>query len=216
MKAFLVANPKGGSGKSTLATNLAGYFASRRYDVMLGDIDRQQSAREWLMTRPFALPTIETWAIGPDDIARPPKGTSHVVLDTPAGLHGKLLEKVLKLSTRVIVPVQPSTFDMRATRHFLEALLEAKAIRKGRADVAIIGMRVDARTRAAGELERFLESFELPVLAYLRDTQNYVQATAQGMTLFDLPRSRVERDLEQWQSIIDWVESRESLGAQGD
>lgn len=206
MKAFLVANPKGGSGKSTLATNLAGYFASRRYDVMLGDVDRQQSARDWLSSRPFALPTIETWRIGPDDVARPPKGTTHVVLDTPAGLHGKLLERVLKLSTRVLVPVQPSTFDMRATRQFLEALLDEKAIRKGRADVAVIGMRVDARTRAAGELERFLATFDLPVLTYLRDTQNYVQAAAAGMTLFDLPPSRVERDLEQWQPIVDWVE----------
>ena len=207
MKAFLVANPKGGSGKSTLATNLAGYFASQRNDVMLGDIDRQQSAREWLAIRPFALPTIETWDIGPDDIARPPKGTSHVVLDTPAGLHGKMLDKVLKLSSRVIVPVQPSLFDMLATRHFLEALLSEKAVRKGKADVAVIGMRVDARTRAAGELERFFATFDLPVLTYLRDTQVYVQAAAAGMTIFDLPRSRAERDLEQWQAIIDWAES---------
>lgn len=209
MKAFLVANPKGGSGKSTLATNLAGYFASRRHEVMLGDIDRQQSSREWLSMRPFELPTIDTWEIGHDNIARPPKGTSHVVLDTPAGLRGKLLDKVLKLSTRVIVPVQPSMFDMRATRQFLEALLSEKSIRKGKVDVAVIGMRVDARTRAAGELERFFATFDLPVLAYLRDTQVYVQAAAAGMTVFDLPPSRAERDLEQWKAIIDWVEGDE-------
>ncbi len=207
MKAFLVANPKGGSGKSTLATNLAGYFASKRHDVMLGDIDRQQSSREWLAIRPFELPTIDTWDIGHDNIARPPKGTTRVVLDTPAGLHGKLLEKVLKLSTRVIVPVQPSMFDMLATRHFLTELLSEKAVRKGKADVAVIGMRVDARTRAAGELEKFFATFDLPVLAYLRDTQTYVQATAAGMTLFDLPPSRAERDLEQWRAIIDLVEA---------
>ena len=207
MKAFLVANPKGGSGKSTLATNLAGYFAAQGHEVMLGDIDRQQSAREWLAIRPFALPTIATWDIGPDHIARPPKGTSRVVLDTPAGLHGKLLDKVLKLSTRIIVPVQPSLFDMLATRQFLDALLDEKAVRKGKADVAVIGMRVDARTRAAGELERFFASYELPVLAYLRDTQVYVQAAAAGLTLFDLPPSRAERDLEQWQAIVDWVEA---------
>ena len=211
MKAFLVANPKGGSGKSTLATNLAGYFAQRGRDVMLGDIDRQQSSREWLKLRPFELPTIDTWDIGPDNILRPPKGTSHVVLDTPAGLHGKMLDKVLKLSSRVIVPVQPSLFDMLATRQFLEALLEEKAVRKGKADVAVIGMRVDARTRAAGELERFFATFDLPVLAYLRDTQVYVQATAAGMTLFDLPPSRAERDIEQWQAIIDWVERGEPV-----
>lgn len=207
MKAFLIANPKGGSGKSTLATNLAGYFANRGRDVMLGDTDRQQSAREWLAIRPFELPTIETWDIGPDKVARPPKGTSHVVLDTPAGLGGKLLDKVLKLSARVIVPVQPSLFDMLATRQFLAGLLAEKAVRKGKADVAVIGMRVDARTRAAAELERFFATLELPVLAYLRDTQVYVQATAAGMTLFDLPPARAERDLMQWQAIIDWAEA---------
>ena len=207
MKVLLVANPKGGSGKSTLATNLAAYFANQGREVMLGDIDRQQSSREWLAQRPFALPTIDTWEVGCDDVARPPKGTTHVVLDTPAGLHGKLLERVLKLSSRVIVPVQPSIFDMRATRSFLERLLDAKAVRKGKADVAVIGMRVDARTRAAAELEKFLAGFDLPVLAYLRDTQVYVQAAAAGMSIFDLPPSRAERDREQWQAIIDWAEA---------
>ena len=155
MKAFLVANPKGGSGKSTLATNLAGYFASKRHDVMLGDIDRQQSSREWLAIRPFELPSIDTWDIGHDNIARPPKGTTHVVLDTPAGLHGKMLERVLKLSTRVIVPVQPSMFDMLATRQFLSELLSEKAIRKGRADVAVVGMagrRADTCSRRTGKI----------------------------------------------------------------
>ncbi len=206
MKAFLVANPKGGSGKSTLATNLAGYFANRNRDVMLGDVDRQQSSREWLGMRPFEAAPIATWEIGPDDIARPPKGTTHAVLDTPAGLAGKLLERVLKVSSRILVPVQPSLFDMQATRHFLQALLAEKAVKKGKADVALIGMRVDARTRAAGELERFFATLELPVLAYLRDTQVYVQAAASGLTIFDLPPSRAERDVEQWQAIVDWVE----------
>ena len=207
MKSFLIANPKGGSGKSTLATNLAGYFARQGHPVMLGDTDRQHSAREWLASRPAHLPAIATWDIGHDHIARPPRGASHVVLDTPAGLRGKMLDKVLKLSARVIVPVQPSVFDMRATRVFLDALLAEKAVRKGRADVAVIGMRVDPRTRAAAELERFLDSFQLPVLAYLRDTQRYVQAAAGGLTLFDLPPGQSERDREQWQPIIAWAEA---------
>ena len=206
MKSFLIANPKGGSGKSTLATNLAGYFARCGHDVMLGDIDRQQSAREWLRLRSRGLPPIQSWEIEGDKPARPPKGTSHVVLDTPAGLHGKALDRVLKMVNRVIIPVQPSLFDILATRHFLDALLEEKAVRKEKAFVAVVGMRVDARTRAAGELERFLSSYELPVLAYLRDTQLYVQAAANGLTLFDLSASRAEKDLEQWRPIIDWVD----------
>ena len=127
------------------------------------------------------------------------------MLDTPAELHGKNLERALKQVRRVIVPVQPSLFDILATRQFLETLLEEKDVRKEKTSVAVVGMRVDARTRAAGELERFLSYYDLPVLAYLRDTQLYVQVAANGMTLFDLTPSRAARDLEQWQPIIDWV-----------
>ena len=208
MPVYVVANPKGGAGKSTLATNLAGWLARQGHAVALGDLDRQQSARQWLALRARQLPPIHALELADGDVLRTPKGCTHLVLDTPAGLHGKMLDRVLKLSTRVIVPVQPSLFDMLATRHFLTELLAEKAVRKGKADVAVIGMRVDARTRAAGELEKFFAGFDLPVLAYLRDTQVYVQATAAGMTIFDLPRSRAERDIEQWQAIIAWAEGR--------
>lgn len=207
MKRILVANPKGGSGKSTLATNLAGYFARCGHRVMLGDTDRQQSARDWLGLRSRLLPPIATWEIADGRLARPPAGTSHAVLDTPAGLHGKNLERVLKAVDRVIVPVQPSLFDILATKSFLEKLLEEKVVRKHHTFVAVVGMRVDARTRAAAELERFLAQYELPVLAYLRDTQRYVQAAAHGMTLFDLTPSRIAQDLEQWQPIIAWADA---------
>ena len=206
MKSYLIANPKGGSGKSTLATNLAGYFAQNGCRVMLGDIDRQQSSREWLKIRPEELPAIRGWSAEKDQPLRPPKDTTHVVLDTPAGLHGKALEKALRQVSKVIVPVQPSLFDILATRDFLEVLLQEKTVRKEKTFVAVIGMRVDARTRAAGELERFLASWDLPVLGHVRDSQLYVQLAASGMTLFDLPESRIGRDIEQWRPILEWLE----------
>ena len=205
MKSVLIANPKGGSGKTTLATNVAGYFANCGHRVMLGDVDRQQSAHDWLSFRPQTLPAIETWEFDEESKARPPKGATHLVLDTPAGLHGKSLTRILRQVNHVIVPVQPSLFDILATARFLDELLEERAIRKEQAFIGVVGMRVDPRTRAASELERFLSSRDLPVLAHLRDTQLYVQLAAHGMTLFDIAPSRAAKDLEQWQPIIQWL-----------
>lgn len=146
-------------------------------------------------------------SIDPEAAERPPKETDCIVLDSAAGMHGKMLERLVRQASHVIVPVQPSLFDILATSHFLDTLLAEKAVRKERIRVAVVGMRVDARTRAAGELERFLASYELPVLSYLRDTQLYVQLAANGMTLFDLSAARAEKDVAQWRPVIDWVDA---------
>jgi len=178
---------------------------------MLGDIDRQQSAHEWLGLRPQGLPPIRRWDIQPGELVSIPKGAKHdverLVLDSPAGLHGKKLEAAIKRVHHVIVPLQPSIFDMLATRAFLDILLAEKAVRKQQTFVAVIGMRVDPRTRTAAELTRFVEALDVPVLGFLRNTQLYVQLAAYGMTLFDLSPTRAEKDLPQWQGIIEWVDA---------
>ena len=204
MPVVLVANPKGGVGKSTLSTNVAGYFASKGHSVMLGDADRQQSSRLWLRLRPPEARPIQTWDISHDLIARPPRDVSHVVLDTPAGLHGWRFKDVMRLADKVLVPLQPSIFDIYATRAFLDEVAELK--RSSQLDIGIIGMRVDPRTIAADKLREFVSGLGLPVLAYLRDTQNYIHLAARGLTLFDVAPSRVEKDLQQWQPICEWLD----------
>lgn len=207
MPVIVVANPKGGAGKSTCATNLAGALAHRGHAVMLGDVDRQQSSRRWIGLRPPQLPAIRGWDTAHGDIVRPPKGTTHAVLDTPAGLHGKRLEEVAKLADRVLVPLQPSLFDIQATHDFVHELLEGKRTGKHaqRLSVAIVGMRVRENTISADQLRQFLGTLGVPVLAMLRDTQNYVHLAARGLSLWDIAPSRVERDLQQWEPILDWV-----------
>jgi len=205
MPVVLVANPKGGVGKSTLSTHVAGYFASRGHGVMLGDADRQQSSRLWLGLRPPEARPIRTWDISHDLIARPPRDVSHVVLDTPAGLHGWRFKDVMRLADKVLVPLQPSIFDIYATRAFLDEVVELK--RSSRLDIGIVGMRVDPRTIAADKLREFVSGLGLPVLAYLRDTQNYIHLAARGLTLFDVAPSRVEKDLQQWQPICEWLDA---------
>ena len=204
MPVIVVANPKGGVGKSTLSTHIAGYFAARGQSVMLGDADRQLSSQLWLSLRPDSARSITSWEVDRDDIAIPPKGTTHVVLDTPAGLHGKRLKEVLKLAHKVVVPLQASVFDIFATKDFLDEL--AQSAQAAKTQIGIVGMRVDERTRAAEQLRTFVESTGLPVLGYLRNTQNYVQLAARGLTVFDLAPERVARDLAQWQPICEWLD----------
>lgn len=209
MPVILITNPKGGVGKSTTATNLAGYFAHRGHATMLGDLDRQQSSLAWLGVRPPSLPRIASWDRSDGKVFRAPGGVTHVVLDTPAGIHGHDLKAALKVADRVIVPVQPSLFDIYATQAFVDKLAE-RAIMQAGGRVGILGMRVDARTRAADQLQRFVDDLGLPFLGNLRDTQNYVQLAAHGLTLWDVTATRVERDREQWGPLLRWVESEAS------
>lgn len=205
MPVVVVANPKGGVGKTTVATNIAGYFASKGHQVMLGDADRQQSSRLWLRLRPRQARPITGWDVGEGLIAKPPKGTTHVVLDTPAGMHGKMLQDAMRQADKVLVPLQPSIFDIYATRAFLDELAQQR--KAGKMQVGIVGMRVDSRTIAADKLQEFVDGLGLPVLGFLRPTQNYIHLAARGLTLFDVAPGKVERDLEQWQGICRWLDA---------
>ncbi len=205
MPVIAVVNPKGGVGKTTLATNLAGYFANNQKRVMLGDFDRQQSAREWLRLRPAGVAPIETWDTN-KKMARPPEGVTHVVLDTPAQISPAQLADIVRVTDRILVPLQPSMFDILATRDFLASLKQLFGRGRRFEDcVATVGMSVDPRTRASEELVRFLKSLGLPVAGMLRDTQNYVHLAAHGLTVFDINTERVAADRETWKPLVQWV-----------
>jgi len=214
MPSIPVANPKGGSGKTTLATHVAGWLAGKRRRVALQDLDPQRSSAEWLARRPALFPRIA--AAPPAARARDVKdaGADCLVVDTPAGLHGEELREAIRRSDVMLVPLTPSAFDMAATQHFLAAIHDYKSVRKGELAIGIVAMRVDARTLSAGELDDFLEAFEFPVVAHLRDTQVYVHCARDGASVFDLPRSRGEHDWEQWKPLTRWI-ARQAPASRG-
>ncbi|MDL1862984.1 ParA family protein, partial [Betaproteobacteria bacterium PRO7] len=104
MPVVAVVNRKGGSGKSTLATHLAAYLERRGTPVMLGDVDRQLSTQAWLRRRnERRRSAIVGWKVDPKSVVRPPAGIAHVVLDTPGGLRGFDLARVVMYADAIVM-----------------------------------------------------------------------------------------------------------------
>ncbi len=202
MKHILIANSKGGAGKTTLATNLASYLATSGLTVLLNDLDRQQSSAQWLSRRPADLPIIHSY--NAHNKAKL-KDNVWVISDTPAGLRDEKLSDAVKQADCVIVPIQPSAFDIGASSDFLDRLAEEKAIRKNKTFVALVGMRVNSRTHAAATLAEFMQHTGFPVLTYLRNAQVYATAAELGIGLFDMRTSLVTQDMEQWAPLLAWI-----------
>jgi chromosome partitioning protein len=210
MPVVAVVNRKGGSGKSTLATHLAGYCANSGLPVMLGDVDRQQSTQTWLRLRESRQVTqrspILGWIVDPKNVLRAPPGISHVVLDTPGGMQGFELARVVMFADAILMPVCNSVFDRESAAECYAELMTLPRVANGRCKVAAVGMRLDGRTKAAEVLKQWADRQNLPFIGALRETQGYVKCIEQGLTLFDTPGPQVETDMAQWQPILQWLQ----------
>ncbi len=216
MRSILVLNSKGGTGKTTLACNLAVWYASQGLKTALVDYDRQQSALDWLELRPEDRPEIHG-VEGTKANARVPRGTDVAVMDSPAQVRGKALENMLAHAQTVLLPVVPSMIDLNAAEHFLDELLEVGRVLRNRVRVATVANRVRERSPGTEELEEYLGGLTLPsgrkmpFAAILRNSQNYVHAAERGLGIFEIAPSRAERDLEMWDGLIRWLNSKRSL-----
>jgi chromosome partitioning protein len=211
MPVIAVVNRKGGSGKSTLATHLAAHYATRGVPVMLGDVDRQQSTQSWLRARsrqPLARGApIVGWAVDPKRVLRPPAGVQHVVLDTPGGLRGFDLARVVAFADVILMPVGTSLFDRESAADCHAEMMAMPRVASGRCKLAAVAMRVDARTRGAEVLAAWAEALELPFLGVLRESQSYVRTIERGLSVFDLPAAHGHADVAQWQPVVEWLEA---------
>ncbi len=215
IRKIVVINSKGGCGKTTLSTNLASYYASHGYPTALFDYDPQDSSTRWLAQRPENLAGIYGVAAAhpPDENItrsfqlRVPPGTQRLILDTPASLKRMELIEILRDTWAIIVPILPSSIDSCVTSDFLQDLGKEVRVHAPGASIAVVANRVRRKTRAFQTLMTFLSDRDMSPVACLRDTQNYVQAAAEGMGIHDMKANLTRVDREHWQDLIDWLEA---------
>jgi chromosome partitioning protein len=215
LRKIVVLNPKGGSGKSTVATNLAGSIAAAGHPVALMDFDPQGSAMRWLDNRSIDRPEIHGVAAYEHDNTmtrsfqlRIPKGIQHIVIDTPAALQVQDLSEFTRGAHAILVPVLPSDIDIHAASRLIANMLIVAKVSRRMGRLGVIANRVRENTLGYRKLSRFLERLSIAVIGEIRDSQNYIHAADQGISVCEMLRSRAQKDQESWISIIDWLENR--------
>ena len=211
---IVILNPKGGCGKSTLATNLAACYAKQGKIPAVMDYDPQGSTMAWLDRRPAELPPIHGIAAYKKSMQatrswqlRVPSDTETLLIDSPASVDHDDLRELTRDSTSILVPVLPSTMDIHAaSRCIADLLLVAKVDRRDR-KLAVVANRTRKNTKSLATLMRFLDSVGIPILAVLRDTQNFVRSAEQGIGVSDMQPSRVKDDVEQIEKIAAWLDA---------
>jgi chromosome partitioning protein len=210
MRSILIMNAKGGCGKSTIATNLAAYYASEGFDTALADYDPQASALAWLEERPEEYGPI-TGVEGFDSGLRTvPRTTEYLIIDAPARSHGKEMTELVKRAESIIVPVLPSPIDIKAASKFVEELLNMHKVADKKAKVALVANRVRDNTLIFEELDEYLSKLKVPYIAWLREAQNYIRAYQRGLGVHELPPYLAWPDWEQWDPLLEWLDSRRS------
>ena len=212
MERIVILNPKGGSGKSTVATNLAAYFAVANENPMLLDLDPQASSARWASQRPADRPQIncikgfkESGLVTRSWQMRARPGCNVVIVDTPAALESRRLPEITRGADSILVPIMPSEIDIHASAKCIADLLLVAKIRRSDNRLGVIANRVRLNTIVSRSLQSFLGSLDIPLVATLRDTQNYVRAFQLGTSVFELPSWQAQQDVAGWQSLLDWL-----------
>ena len=212
MQRIVVLNPKGGSGKTTIAINLASYLAAKGHAPVLMDFDPQGSSLRWVKKRKPSQPQIHVIAAFEKDTRttrafqlRVPQTTTHVIVDTPAALEAQQLPEMTRDADKVLVPVLPSDIDIHTCSRCIRDLLLVGKIRREDDRIGVIANRVRRNTLTYQSLIRFLHSLGIPIVATIRDSQNYVRAAELGVGVHEMKSYVAHDDVEQWLPLVQWL-----------
>ena len=186
MHDIAVLNQKGGAGKTTIATHLARALQIGGADVLLVDSDPQGSARDWAAVRedqPVPVVGIDRPTIDRDlkSIAR----KDFVIIDG-APQAADLAVSAIKAATFILIPVQPSPYDIWATAELVELVKQRIEVTDGKLQAAFVVSRAIKGTKIGAEITGALADYGLPVLdARITQRVSYPGTAAVGTTVLD-------------------------------
>ncbi|MDD2776721.1 MAG: AAA family ATPase, partial [Gallionella sp.] len=164
MQVIAVLNQKGGSGKTTIATHLARALQLGGASVLLVDSDPQGSARDWAAVQEDN--TVTVVGIDRPTIDRDLKAIGHkdfVVIDG-APQAADLAVSAIKAASFILIPVQPSPYDIWATADLVELVKQRIEVTDGKLQAAFVVSRAIKGTRIGAEITEALAGYGLPVL----------------------------------------------------
>jgi chromosome partitioning protein len=186
MHVIAVLNQKGGAGKTTIATHIARALQLEGSDVLLVDSDPQGSARDWAAVRedqPLTVVGIDRPTIERDlkNIAK----KDYIVIDG-APQAADLAVSAIKAATFVLIPVQPSPYDIWAAADLVELVKQRIEITDGKLQAAFVVSRAIKGTKIGAEVAEALAGYGLPVLeSRITQRVSYPSTAASGSTVMD-------------------------------
>lgn len=198
MTIVAVLNQKGGSGKTTLSTNIARALQKGGNKVLLVDSDPQGSARDWHAASNGALVPV----IGLDrptldkDIKAVLQGYDWIIIDGAPQLVDMSVAAI-KCADIVLIPVQPSPYDIWASEDLVDVIKERQKIANGQPKAAFVISRQITNTILGKEVREALNGYEMPIFkcgTFQRIT--YAKTATSGSTVIDVePSSEAAKEI---------------------